>query len=85
MIHQPSGGAQGQAADIEIQAKEILYLKNQINQRMADYTGQSLEQIEQDTERDFYMSAQEAVAYGLIDKVIERPMLQMPAELVAAR
>jgi ATP-dependent Clp protease protease subunit len=85
MIHQPSGGAQGQAVDIEIQAKEILYLKNQINQRMADYTGQSLEQIEQDTERDFFMSAQEAVAYGLIDKVIERPMLQMPAELVAAR
>jgi ATP-dependent Clp protease, protease subunit len=85
MIHQPSGGAQGQAADIEIQAKEILYLKNQINQRMADYTGQPLEQIEQDTERDFYMSAQEAVAYGLIDKIIERPMLQMPAELVAAR
>lgn len=85
MIHQPSGGAQGQAADIEIQAKEILYLKNQINQRMADYTGQSLEQIEQNTERDFYMSAQEAVAYGLIDKIIERPMLQMPAELVAAR
>jgi ATP-dependent Clp protease, protease subunit len=85
MIHQPSGGAQGQAADIEIQAKEILYLKNQINQRMADYTGQSLEQIEQDTERDFYMSAQAAVGYGLIDKVIERPMLQMPAELVAAR
>jgi ATP-dependent Clp protease protease subunit len=85
MIHQPSGGAQGQAVDIEIQAKEILYLKNQINQRMADYTGQSLEQIEQDTERDFYMSAQEALTYGLIDKVIERPMLQMPAELVAAR
>jgi ATP-dependent Clp protease, protease subunit len=85
MIHQPSGGAQGQAVDIEIQAKEILYLKNQINQRMADYTGQSLEQIEQDTERDFFMSAQAAVAYGLIDKVIERPMLQVPAELVAAR
>ncbi|WAL59894.1 ATP-dependent Clp endopeptidase proteolytic subunit ClpP [Thermocoleostomius sinensis] len=85
MIHQPSGGAQGQAADIEIQAKEILYLKNQINQRMADYTGQSLEQIERDTDRDFYMSAQEAVAYGLIDKVIERPMRPMPTELVAAR
>ncbi|QZZ19645.1 ATP-dependent Clp endopeptidase proteolytic subunit ClpP [Leptothermofonsia sichuanensis E412] len=85
MIHQPSGGAQGQAADIEIQAKEILYLKNQINQRMADYTGQSLEQIERDTDRDFYMSAQEAVAYGLIDKVIERPMRPMPAELVAAK
>lgn len=85
MIHQPSGGAQGQAVDIEIQAKEILYLKNQINQRMANYTGQSLAQIEQDTERDFYMSAQEAVAYGLIDQVIERPILRPTAELVAAR
>jgi ATP-dependent Clp protease protease subunit len=73
MIHQPSGGAQGQAADIEIQAKEILYLKQQINQRMANYTGQPLERIEQDTERDFYLSAHEAVEYGLIDQVIERP------------
>ncbi|MBD2082900.1 ATP-dependent Clp endopeptidase proteolytic subunit ClpP [Leptolyngbya sp. FACHB-17] len=85
MIHQPSGGAQGQAVDIEIQAKEILYVKNQINQRMANYTGRSLLQIEQDTERDFYMSAQEAVEYGLIDRVIERPALQRSAELVAAR
>ncbi|MBD1820951.1 ATP-dependent Clp endopeptidase proteolytic subunit ClpP [Cyanobacteria bacterium FACHB-DQ100] len=85
MIHQPSGGAQGQAVDIEIQAKEILYVKNQINQRMANYTGRSLKQIEQDTERDFYMSAQEAVEYGLIDRVIDRPVLQMLAELVAAR
>ena len=84
MIHQPSGGAQGQAVDIEIQAKEILYLKRLINQRMANYTGQSLEQIEQDTERDFYMSAQEAVAYGLIDQVIERPNLSIHPELVAA-
>lgn len=73
MIHQPSGGAQGQAVDIEIQAKEILYLKRQINQSMANYTGKSLEQIEQDTERDFFMSAQEAVEYGLIDQVIARP------------
>lgn len=72
MIHQPSGGAQGQAVDIEIQAKEILYLKRQINQRMASYTGQSIERIEQDTERDFYLSAQEAVEYGLIDQVIDR-------------
>jgi ATP-dependent Clp protease protease subunit len=72
MIHQPSGGAQGQAVDIEIQAKEILYLKQLINQRMATYTGQSLERIEQDTERDFYLSAQEAVEYGLIDQVIDR-------------
>ena len=61
MIHQPSGGAQGQAVDIEIQAKEILSQKQQLNQRMADYTGQSLEKIEQDTDRDFFMSAQEAM------------------------
>jgi ATP-dependent Clp protease protease subunit len=85
MIHQPSGGAQGQAVDIEIQAKEILYLKRLINQRMANYTEQSLEQIEQDTERDFYMSAQEAVAYGLIDQVIERPNLSIHPELMVAR
>ncbi len=85
MIHQPSGGIQGQAVDIEIQAKEILYTKNQINQRMANYTGRSIKQIEQDTERDFYMSAQEAVEYGLIDQVIERPILQTIPELVAAR
>ncbi len=74
LIHQPSGGAQGQAVDIEIQAKEILYLKSQINQRMANYTGKSLEQIEQDSERDFFMSAHEAVDYGLIDQVIDRPV-----------
>jgi ATP-dependent Clp protease, protease subunit len=73
MIHQPSGGAQGQAVDIEIQAKEILYLKRQINQSMANYTGKSLEQIEQDTERDFFMSSHDAVEYGLIDQVIDRP------------
>jgi ATP-dependent Clp protease protease subunit len=76
MIHQPSGGAQGQAVDIEIQAKEILYTKQQINQRMANYTGQSIQQIEEDTERDFYMSAQEAVEYGLIDQVIDASMLR---------
>jgi len=85
MIHQPSGGAQGQAVDIEIQAKEILYLKRQINQSMADYTGRSLKQIEQDTDRDFFMSAQEAVTYGLIDRVIERPALPIHPELVATR
>jgi ATP-dependent Clp protease protease subunit len=84
MIHQPSGGAQGRAVDIEIQAREILYLKCQINQRMANYTGKSLEQIEQDTERDFFMSAQEAVEYGLIDQVIDRPTLSLHPELVAA-
>ncbi len=92
MIHQPSGGAQGQAVDIEIQAKEILYIKQQINQRMANYTGQSLLRIEEDTERDFYMSAQEAVEYGLIDQVIDswelrqahRSTLQAQSELVMA-
>jgi ATP-dependent Clp protease, protease subunit len=88
MIHQPSGGAQGQAVDIEIQAQEILYLKRQINQSMANYTGQSVERIEQDTERDFYMSAAAAVEYGLIDQVIDRPAsssLPLHPELVAAR
>ena len=72
MIHQPSGGAQGQATDIEIQAKEILYLKSMLNQAMADHTGQSLEKIKEDTERDFFMSPEEAVEYGLVDKVINR-------------
>ena len=72
MIHQPLGGAQGQASDIEIQAKEILYLKKQLNQSLANHTGQSLEKIEEDTERDFFMSAHEAVEYGLVDQVIEK-------------
>jgi len=72
MIHQPSGGAQGQATDIEIQAKEILYLKTMLNQAMADHTGQSLDKIKEDTERDFFMSPEEAVGYGLVDKVINR-------------
>ncbi|MBD2308676.1 ATP-dependent Clp endopeptidase proteolytic subunit ClpP [Chroococcidiopsis sp. FACHB-1243] len=85
MIHQPLGGAQGQAVDIEIQAKEILYLKRQINQSMANYTGKSPEQIEQDTDRDFFMSAREAVEYGLIDRVIERSTLPIHPELVATR
>jgi ATP-dependent Clp protease, protease subunit len=70
MIHQPLGGAQGQAVDIEIQAKEILYLKGMLNQLMADHTSQPLERIEADTDRDFFMSPQEAVEYGLIDRVI---------------
>ena len=72
MIHQPLGGAQGQAADIEIQAKEILYLKQQLNNYLAEHTGQPLERIEEDTDRDFFMSPQESVEYGLIDRVIER-------------
>lgn len=72
MIHQPLGGAQGQATDIEIQAKEILYLKQKLNQHLADHTGQPLSKIEEDTERDFFMSAEESKEYGLIDQVIAR-------------
>lgn len=70
MIHQPLGGAQGQATDIEIEAKEILRMKKELNTLLAEHTGQTLEKIYEDTERDNYMSAQEAVEYGLIDKVI---------------
>jgi ATP-dependent Clp protease protease subunit len=70
MIHQPLGGAQGQAVDIEIQAKEILYHKNTLNQLLAEHTDQPLDQIEADIERDFFMSAEEAKNYGLIDQVI---------------
>jgi ATP-dependent Clp protease protease subunit len=72
-MHQPLGGAQGQASDIEIQAKEILRLKERINQILAEATGQTEDTIIKDTERDFYMSAEEAVKYGLVDKVLEVP------------
>ena len=72
-MHQPLGGAQGQASDIEIQAKEILRLKERINTILAEATGQSVETIIHDTERDFYMSAEQAVDYGLVDKVLEPP------------
>lgn len=72
MIHQPLGGAQGQATDIEIQAKEILYIKKTLNDALAEHTGQPIEQITEDTERDFFMSPSEAVDYGLIDQVIDR-------------
>jgi ATP-dependent Clp protease, protease subunit len=72
MIHQPLGGAQGQATDIEIQAREILYHKQRLNELLADHTGQPFERIEEDTERDFFMSAEEAKDYGLIDQVIDR-------------
>jgi len=70
MIHQPSGGAQGTAADIEIQAREILYLRAQMNDLYVKHTGKALAQIENDMQRDFFMSAEEAKAYGLIDNVI---------------
>ncbi|MGG6265871.1 ATP-dependent Clp endopeptidase proteolytic subunit ClpP [Leptolyngbya sp. AN03gr2] len=80
MIHQPLGGAQGQATDIEIQAREILYLKQRLNSLLADHTGQPLERIERDTERDFFMSAEEAKEYGLVDQVIDRrPSAARPA------
>ncbi|MDR7049017.1 ATP-dependent Clp protease protease subunit [Duganella sp. 3397] len=70
MIHQPSGGSQGMASDIEIQAKEILYLRHRLNSIMADRTGQSIEQVAKDTDRDRFMSAEEAVEYGIIDQVL---------------
>ncbi|MDA9987900.1 ATP-dependent Clp endopeptidase proteolytic subunit ClpP [Luminiphilus sp.] len=70
MIHQPSGGAQGQASDIEIQAKEILFLRERLNSLMADHTGQTIDVIERDTERDRFMSAEQSVEYGLVDEVI---------------
>ena len=83
MIHQPIGGAQGQATDIEIQAREILYIKKRLNEILANNTGQLLTRIENDTDRDFFMSAEEAVTYGLVDQVINRkPSIHKP--LIAA-
>src|SRR5476651_923171 len=70
MIHQPMGGFQGQASDVEIHAKEILYLRGRLNEIMAKHTGKSLETIARDTERDFFMGAEEAVKYGIVDKVL---------------
>ncbi len=72
MIHQPLGGAQGQATDIEIQAKEILRMKKVLNEILAKNTKQTVKKIEKDTERDFFMSAKEAMEYGLVDKVLEK-------------
>ena len=70
MIHQPSGGAQGQASDIEIQAKEILFLRERHNRMLSEHTGQPMDVIERDTERDRFMSAEQSVEYGLVDQVI---------------
>lgn len=70
MIHQPSGGFQGQSSDIQIQAKEIMYLRGKLNKILADHTGKKAEEIDVDTERDNFMSAEESVKYGMIDKVI---------------
>jgi len=72
MIHQPLGGAQGQATDIEIHAREILRLRGELNKMLSEHTGQPLDKIERDTERDYFMSASEAQAYGLVDKVISK-------------
>lgn len=72
MLHQPLGGAQGQAVDIEIHAKEILRIRESINNILASHTEQSIERIAQDTDRDFYMSAQQAVEYGLVDSILEK-------------
>jgi ATP-dependent Clp protease protease subunit len=75
MIHQPLGGFQGQAADIEIHAKEILSTRERLNALLAKHTGQPIEQITKDTDRDFFMSAEESVKYGLIDQVMDKRML----------
>ncbi|MDB5973751.1 MAG: ATP-dependent Clp endopeptidase proteolytic subunit ClpP [Nevskia sp.] len=80
MIHQPSGGAQGQATDIEIQAREILYLRERLNRLYADHTGQPLEKVARDVERDYFMSSEAARDYGLIDQIVERrPSSPSPA------
>ncbi|MDD2776580.1 MAG: ATP-dependent Clp endopeptidase proteolytic subunit ClpP [Gallionella sp.] len=72
MIHQPLGGFRGQASDIEIHAREILYLKQKLNQMLADHTGQTVETIERDTDRDNFLSAADAVKYGLVDQVLDK-------------
>ena len=72
MIHQPLGGASGQASDIRIQADEILFLKDRLNNELSERTGQPLSKIKDDTDRDFFMSPEEAVRYGLIDKVLNK-------------
>lgn len=79
MIHQPLGGAQGQATDIEIQAKEILRMKSELNQILADNTGQSLKTVEKDTDRDNFMSAAEAAEYGMIDEVLTKKEIEEKA------
>jgi ATP-dependent Clp protease protease subunit len=82
-IHQPLGGARGQASDIQIQAEEILRLRKRINSMLAHHTGQPLERIERDTDRDHFMDADEAVAYGLVDEVIRKPEAEAESEAKA--
>ncbi|HUL69476.1 MAG TPA: ATP-dependent Clp protease proteolytic subunit, partial [Gemmatimonadales bacterium] len=81
MIHQPSGGAQGTAADIEIQAREILYLRSKLNSLYAAHTGQPIETIERDMDRDRFMSAEEAKEYGLIDHIITKRSELVPTKV----
>ncbi|WNM07848.1 ATP-dependent Clp protease proteolytic subunit [Komagataeibacter nataicola] len=80
MVHQPSGGAQGQASDIEIQAQEILTIRQRLNEIYKEHTGRTLEEIEQKLERDSYMSAEEAQAFGIVDEVVRRNVASKPAE-----
>ena len=84
MIHQPSGGTQGTAADIEIQAKEILHMRSTMNRLYSKHTGRPVEQIERDMERDFFMSAEEAVTYGIIDNVITQPVTEASKSALTA-
>lgn len=84
MIHQPSGGTQGTAADIEIQAKEILHMRATMNGLYSKHTGRPVEQIERDMERDFFMSADEAVKYGIIDNVITQPITETSKAALAS-
>ncbi len=80
MLHQPSGGAQGQASDIEIQARLIMQMREQLNQILADHTGQPIEKVSQDTERDFWMLAEEAKEYGIVDDILTRRQLEAVKE-----
>jgi ATP-dependent Clp protease protease subunit len=87
MIHQPSGGSQGTASDIEIQAREVLYARERLNELLAKHTGQSVERVAEDVDRDRYMSPDDARDYGIIDRIIEptaRPQV-VPPEPAAAR
>ena len=79
MVHQPAGGARGQASDIDIQAREIIRLKRTMNELFASHTGQSLERVSKDSERDFFMGPQEALDYGIIDRVLEKPTAAKPS------
>ena len=80
MIHQPLGGAQGQAADIDIQAREILSMRERLNEILARHTGQPIEKIQQDTERDNFMGGEEAIGYGLVDQLLEKRLPVIPAK-----